>query len=354
MDISHRFECRFTEADSLFYEQNRTAIIVALTAINMAGGVPELIRLFLLTTPTTSVFNLDLKNPDTDPNYKQKLLRAIYSLSFFDKEGFNVITRESLQRLLGDEMMQLSEEDQDRLLEIVQRFHSVFEMNSIPLREDARHEVRTKEENVYGVGADTFLRTFAMGCSPFLSLIAHSCTPNVRTVAVENKIVVYVTRPIARGNQIFMNYGAESHLTGTQERQEFLRRNFGFDCRCDACRLHFPLLRDMQRLDNRFIVPNFGAWHQSIGKASRNFIANNLYIYRNFRTDHLFEVTVADYYTSWLLHFLASEPRRLDASYDSRHGKFYVCFVFSITIIVYASFVFLFFWYFFGDNSKEM
>ncbi|KAL7305327.1 hypothetical protein TKK_0002457 [Trichogramma kaykai] len=71
---------------------------------------------------------------------------------------------------------------------------------------------------------------------PYSSLLNHSCYPNVeRTFARPGKIVLFSTRPIERGEQLYDSYGPVVGID-RQERQDYLRDYFGFTCECRACR----------------------------------------------------------------------------------------------------------------------
>lgn len=50
--------------------------------------------------------------------------------------------------------------------------------------------------------------SFAVGLFPSISLVSHSCAPNCDTMSVGgNKLLMFVTRPIKAGGQIFISYG---------------------------------------------------------------------------------------------------------------------------------------------------
>lgn len=65
------------------------------------------------------------------------------------------------------------------------------------------------------------------------SFFNHSCAPNVLRYVIENKLVCITSRPIKKGDQLFVSYGYwfETH----QQRQINLNREFGFLCDCDNC-----------------------------------------------------------------------------------------------------------------------
>lgn len=67
-----------------------------------------------------------------------------------------------------------------------------------------------------------------------ISRVNHSCLPNSEFTyhAAHATATVRALRPIAPGEEVSINYGAEGTLS---ERQTFLSRSFEFDCRCERC-----------------------------------------------------------------------------------------------------------------------
>ena len=67
-----------------------------------------------------------------------------------------------------------------------------------------------------------------------ISRVNHSCSPNAEFVyhAADATATVKALKPIAPGDEVCINYGAEGALS---ERQDFLSRSFEFDCRCERC-----------------------------------------------------------------------------------------------------------------------
>jgi len=95
-------------------------------------------------------------------------------------------------------------------------------------------------------GPDDFMLTGSSVCV-FGSLFSHSCNQNIDRVALDNKMVYYVNRPIKAGEQIFIDYGPVYALTPLHERRHILS-SYGFICDCDACKNNFPLLNDLRKI----------------------------------------------------------------------------------------------------------
>lgn len=70
--------------------------------------------------------------------------------------------------------------------------------------------------------------------SLLMSFFNHSCAPNIFNTVAGSKHVGITIRPIVRGDQLFVTY-MRGNLT-TKQRQEKLRRQWGFNCKCDRCK----------------------------------------------------------------------------------------------------------------------
>jgi hypothetical protein len=100
------------------------------------------------------------------------------------------------------------------------------------------HESTVEKANADKLGA--IFRTNAynsgaqIGLFPRIARINHSCRPNLSYYWNEklNKRIVYATRPIKKGEEVFVSY--IPLLLTHEERQKHLDR-YGFKCHCEAC-----------------------------------------------------------------------------------------------------------------------
>uniref|UniRef100_A0A182P360 MYND-type domain-containing protein n=1 Tax=Anopheles epiroticus TaxID=199890 RepID=A0A182P360_9DIPT len=77
---------------------------------------------------------------------------------------------------------------------------------------------------------------YASGCFPLLSMFNHSCASNVERFCFrDGRCALVVSRPIAKGAQIFQNYQIHHWTQSLEIRQFILFHNFGFRCLCEAC-----------------------------------------------------------------------------------------------------------------------
>jgi SET domain len=116
-------------------------------------------------------------------------------------------------------------------------------------------------EHVYESGA-WYAKTIGSGLCPFASLFNHSCDPNVSRVTFNNKIVFIVSRPVKSGDQLFISYGYSFPRMSREQRHQSLAR-YGFKCDCIACVEDYPLLKDLPRINQNFVQPNFEFYNQN-------------------------------------------------------------------------------------------
>ena len=73
------------------------------------------------------------------------------------------------------------------------------------------------------------------GIFPRISMLNHSCSPNIRNVFEGKKLTIYATDDIPKGDEIFNCYGPNYRLMSYQERQDSLRLQYNFICKCSKC-----------------------------------------------------------------------------------------------------------------------
>lgn len=66
-----------------------------------------------------------------------------------------------------------------------------------------------------------------------LSLFNHSCAPNLYSMHMDNREILVTTRKIKKGDQLFVAYLGFGQTT--KERQEMLKKQYDFECKCDKC-----------------------------------------------------------------------------------------------------------------------
>ncbi|VEN36587.1 unnamed protein product [Callosobruchus maculatus] len=104
-------------------------------------------------------------------------------------------------------------------------FHQIFEM--------------VEAEETVEIGA---------GAYSFLSMFNHSCSPNVVRHCYGTVNVLRAIRTIQAGEQLFDNYGYHHAVEPRESRRSSLRKQYFFDCSCEACEQDWPLYPDLPDL----------------------------------------------------------------------------------------------------------
>ena len=78
-----------------------------------------------------------------------------------------------------------------------------------------------------------------------LSLINHSCQPNVMRLSYKNTGVIRAIRNIKKGEDIVGCYGGDFTKQSKKERQDYLLKNYFFQCKCVPCTLNWPTYKEL-------------------------------------------------------------------------------------------------------------
>lgn len=273
--FSHTFDC----GDPFISDHFVTPAKMFFTSVSIAGGFDEL-RGLLSDKTRRTVFDFDLSNPD-DPSYKKNLLLAVNSLDMSCTTWGTIPLYKMVKRPEFASLSKTAEEQNFMFQTLTNQLH-IFYTNQFQLKE------HTRELLPYGIKFinDALIGT---GLFPFASLLNHSCDANIKRVAMDNKIVLYATKPVAAGNQLCISYGYSSFRLPRAQRHDFLQ-SFGFKCGCEACQLDYPQMMKLPRKDPTFIEPRPGP--ATIPIAINIFKKNCKYIEKNFNRHPSYETMV--------------------------------------------------------------
>ncbi|KYN03191.1 PREDICTED: SET and MYND domain-containing protein 4-like [Cyphomyrmex costatus] len=90
------------------------------------------------------------------------------------------------------------------------------------------------------------------GVYPTVAMLNHSCNPGVVRYFIGTTMIVRAIRTINVGEEISENYGPIFTTTPESERKRKLRMQYWFDCNCEACSGHWPLLDELDPTVLRF------------------------------------------------------------------------------------------------------
>lgn len=79
---------------------------------------------------------------------------------------------------------------------------------------------------------------FGYGCWPAASYFNHSCAPNVNKRREARQWIFSAARDIGRGEEICITYlSGEERKQSREVRRKTLKRNWGFECACERCKV---------------------------------------------------------------------------------------------------------------------
>jgi hypothetical protein len=156
---------------------------VGIDALGGADKFESFVTDYKIENLRKTVFDYDLSNPK-NKNYRKNLLNCILSLKYKDFKG-------------QDSRYRHFDHTRDGALNFMNHLAGVVDMNSLGLQ--------YLDLSTVGFSAP-ILELHGSAVLAFGSLLNHSCDPNVQRVAVDDKVVFVVCRPISAGEQLFINY----------------------------------------------------------------------------------------------------------------------------------------------------
>uniref|UniRef100_A0A0K2TLD8 Protein-lysine N-methyltransferase SMYD4 n=1 Tax=Lepeophtheirus salmonis TaxID=72036 RepID=A0A0K2TLD8_LEPSM len=128
-------------------------------------------------------------------------------------------------------------EDEQYIGTLLVHFLEVYQFNA---HEIAQFEMVAKDKEE---GAKSVF--IGAGVYPTLAMFNHSCDPSVVRYYVEDVVCVQAIKNIYKGDEINENYGPIFFHSPKAERQERLKAQYWFDCRCIPCTENWPLMHEM-------------------------------------------------------------------------------------------------------------
>lgn len=178
-----------------------TGLKIVFKALNLFDGSVGKLKEFIEgNSSNTTVYDFDLSNPDNQPYEKHRLL-AVNSLMFhkFSAPTIEETCTTFLEKHKNHPSLKSLLENEEKL-----NFLRTFCVNmSLKYMLNIHGMSSWIPDSSYIIQRERF----GHGLFPFCSLLSHSCAQNANCVALENNLVVYVTRPIQAGQQIFISYG---------------------------------------------------------------------------------------------------------------------------------------------------
>ncbi|XP_051162262.1 SET and MYND domain-containing protein 4-like isoform X2 [Leptopilina boulardi] len=162
------------------------------------------------------------------------LLRLLKTTSYFPE---NIKTPDTSEDLLSNEELFIGHLILHNLQLLQFNAHEISELVKLKGEKNL-----SKSKNLF-IGGGSF---------PSIALLNHSCNPGVIRYFIGTTMIVRAIRTIKTGTEINDNYGPIFAEMSEMERKRKLRMQYWFDCNCEACSGHWPLLVDIDPRIFRF------------------------------------------------------------------------------------------------------
>lgn len=190
----------------------------------------------------------------TKENFYEYALSALYlfklleSTTYFDPlshlgcAGRDKPNNEDLDEVESDVDCQQESNELDQFKDVVLKLLFVGclirSTNTYTIVEDKLHYPDLWDSDRIRLGAGLF---------PLSSFLNHSCDPNTTRDFAHGCVIVAASCPIKRGQEITALYYKTFQDAPLQQRREYLKNCYIFDCECVACREEWPTGAEMQR-----------------------------------------------------------------------------------------------------------
>lgn len=251
----HLRECKLLPI--LWHSKASVTCFLALRAITQKS-FEEIMKLKDQFVDSGKALNISAKNPYRGNDYMtfyhlvthedKRLPEDIFHRAYMAAWLFRLLkTGEYLP-----ESMKTADTADSRLSE-EELFIAELLLHNLQLLQFNSHEiselVRPKEEKTLAKAKSIFI---GGGVYPTVAMLNHSCNPGVIRYFIGTTMIVRAARTIRAGEEISENYGPIFTTTPENERKRRLRVQYWFDCNCEACSGHWPLLEELDPTILRF------------------------------------------------------------------------------------------------------
>jgi hypothetical protein len=277
----HRYECSAPREESfeklllqrMFYQ-----------AVAITGSLEELQKLMNHQTSSKTIMDYDFSDPNEPSNDKNRILATT---SLAEREPWSAEAYAKYESVT-QQLKTATEDERDFLRNYLVRCLKSMTVNFF--------HFFWSPKNLEGQG-------FAL-CS-LAAYFAHSCDPNVEKIDIDNKFMFVAKKPIAAGEQLFMNYDRYSFLTHSlEQRQDYFNKIYTFKCSCSACSHDYPELSALRKFDEKFVVPEVS---NSPKAAKEQYKKNCEYIQANIEQYPCFEICSLMIQNNHLLHSVGNK-----------------------------------------------
>ncbi|CAO1422621.1 unnamed protein product [Diamesa serratosioi] len=247
MKSFHYYECRHQKSLSQLSKHFRFAYRLLFKALSIFDGSVEDFERFINENKDSKVtiFDLDFSDPDNIENDKNRLLIMI-ALNDHDESYYKKSCR-----LIKDVLLDILPGRERTCRYFLNRVKNMLKFHSQSI---------SSWSMVKGNCILDSTDLNSLGTYLFSALVNHSCIPNVQGIHIENRIVMYVKRPIPQGHQLLECYNTLYINSTKDERQRSLLNNYKFICDCEACVEDYPTFDKMRKVGgdlNKYAMNHF-------------------------------------------------------------------------------------------------
>ncbi|XP_072746253.1 SET and MYND domain-containing protein 4 isoform X2 [Anoplolepis gracilipes] len=251
----HLRECKLLPI--LWHSKASVTCFLALRAITQKS-FEEIMKLKKQLMDSGSSLNISVKNPYRGDDYMafynlvthedKRLPEDIFHRAYMAAWLFRLLrtgaylpesikTADTADSKLSDEELFIAELLLHNLQLLQFNSHEISEL------------IKLKKEKTLAKAKSIFI---GGGVYPTVAMLNHSCNPGVVRYFIGTTMVVRAARTIRTGEEISENYGPIFTTTPETERKRRLRVQYWFDCNCEACSGHWPLLEELDPTILRF------------------------------------------------------------------------------------------------------
>lgn len=244
----HNFECSIPrDLIASLTSTQKMALQTFFTALSLFDGSVDQLEAFLTENPDSrTVF--DLQSVDD----KKQILLAVHSLvsncnpNIDENKLFDIFTKTPALSGMWAEKEAFIKSFLKKQTQIATlNYHEIY---AWPLKRGgfpADEETETSQALAY----KRSVMPNGNGSFPFCALINHSCASNVCKIFIDGKLLLVVTMPIDKGEQLFDTYGYSFTNIPKDYRQAELLKSYRFKCECAACKNDWPLMPNLKVID---------------------------------------------------------------------------------------------------------
>ncbi|XP_029675383.1 SET and MYND domain-containing protein 4-like [Formica exsecta] len=251
----HLRECKLLP--TLWHSKASVTCFLALRAITQKS-FEEIMKLKKQLADSGNALNISAKNPYRGDDYMTFYNLVTHEDKRLPEDIFHRAYMAAwLLRLLrtGEYLPEniKTTDTADSRLSDEELFIAGLLLHNLQLLQFNSHEiselVRPKGEKTLAKAKSIFI---GGGVYPTVAMLNHSCNPGVVRYFIGTTMVIRAARTIRAGEEISENYGPIFTTTPENERKRRLRVQYWFDCNCEACSGHWPLLEELDPTVLRF------------------------------------------------------------------------------------------------------